>query len=136
MVTPVVINYRIILKSSNDFFVFPGSHKGDPYIWDAFKNESWQTFVAPENTPLVLFDVTSDRNSINIYNPDWQNNIIEYITVDKPNVLVLSATMQKPLQREMMGFQTYFADKILGRKSELNNFKNLVIRARSCLTYR
>jgi len=132
MVTPGVINYRIIVKKSNEeFFVFPGNHKGDPYAWDAFKNESWQTFVTTENTPLVIFDATRDRNSINIYNPQWRNNIIEYVTVDKPDKLVLSATMQKPAQGKMMVFQTYFADKILGRKSELNNFKTLVLRAKA-----
>ncbi|MDQ3683712.1 MAG: membrane or secreted protein [Bacteroidota bacterium] len=131
MVTPGVINYRIIVKKLNeDFFVFPGNHKGDPYAWDAFKNESWQTFVAAENIPLVLFDATTDKNSINIYNPDWRNNSIEYVTVDKPNELVLSATMQQPTQGKMMGFQIYFAGKILGRKSELNNFKTLVLKAK------
>ena len=79
IVTPGIINYRIILKkSTEDFFVFPGNHKGDPYAWDAFKNETWQTFVVTENTPLILFDATGDRNSINIYNPDWRNNRICY----------------------------------------------------------
>jgi len=39
--------------------------------------------------------------------------------------------MQKPAQVKMMVFQTYFADKILGRKSELNNFKTLVLRAKA-----
>ncbi len=126
MVTPGVINYRIIVKKLNEqFFVFPGNHKGDPYAWDAFKNESWQTFVATENTPLILFDATTDKNYINTYNPDWRNNIIEYVTIDKPNELVLSATMQKPTQGKIMGFEIYFADKTSGRKSELNSFKKI-----------
>ncbi len=127
-----VINYRIIVKKLNeDFFVFPGNHTGDPYAWDAFKNESWQTFVAADKAPLVLFNATADRNSINIYNPDWRNNIVEYVTVDKPNELVLSATMQKPSPGKIMGFQTYFANKILGRESELNSFKKLIIKAQT-----
>lgn len=132
LVTPGVINYRIIIqKTNNEYFVFPGGWKGDPYAWDEYRNESWQTLVAAPGSPLELFNPTTDRKNIILYNPDWRNNTIEYITAAKFNSLVLKATMNKSSGSQFMGWQYFFGDKISGRKDELSSFSQLVIKARS-----
>ena len=66
-----------------------------------------------------------------LYNPDWRNNTIEYITTGKPSQLVLKASMNKPDGKQFMGWQYYFSDKVAGRKEELSSFTKLVIRARA-----
>ncbi len=66
VVTAGVINYRIIIQKGQSFYVFPGNHHGDPYAWDAFENETWQTFVASKNANLQLFNPIIDRNNLNI----------------------------------------------------------------------
>ena len=66
-----------------------------------------------------------------LYNPDWRNNSIEYVTSDKPNQLVLKATMNKPSRGQFMGWQFYFGEKIEGRKAELSSFTKIIIRARA-----
>jgi hypothetical protein len=132
MVTPGVLNYRILLQKANkEFYTFPGGYKGDPYAWDNVNNDSWQTWVSPGESPLVLFNATADRNSIILYNTDWRNNSVEYITADKPGQLVLKTTLNKPALQQTMGWQYFFADKIRGRYSDLSSFTTLVIRARS-----
>ncbi len=132
MITPGLLSYRIIIEKTNgEYFVFPGAHKGNPYAWDAYTNETWQTFVAGENTPLELFNANNDRNNINLYNADWRNNRVESVTVDKPAQLVWSATIAKPAPGKFMAMQVFVGDKMKGRESELNSFDRLVIRART-----
>jgi hypothetical protein len=131
LVTPGVINYRFIIQKKNGgFIVFPGNHKSDPYAWDSYENETWQTFVANENTPLEVFDPATDRNAIVIYNPDWRNNRIEYVTAERPQQLILKAIMSSATNN-LMGLQFYFSDKIKGRDTELFSMKKAVVKART-----
>lgn len=132
IVSPGVINYRIVVHAPNkETTVFPGNHKGDPYAWDAFANETWETYVAAENTRFEIFNPSTDRSSLNIYNPDWRNSTIEYITGEKPMQLVFKATMNTPTSGSLIGFHSYFADKIKARQTELSAVDKLVVRARA-----
>jgi hypothetical protein len=130
MVTPGILNYRIMIYKQGTTFTFPGGHKGDPYAWDNYINESWETIVVPSSSPVILFDPVKDRNNVLIYNPDWRNNNIEYITTDNPGELVLKATNQSS-DKKGMGFQYFFKDKIGGRAEDLNAFNKLVIKGRA-----
>ncbi len=132
MVTAGVLNYRIIIqKANNNYVVFPGNHKGNPYAWDAIVHEAYETYVAAGNSYLYIFDATTDRNSINLYNPDWRNNKVEYITAFNSKQLVLKATIGKPLANNIMGWQFNFSDKLKGRIEELSKSDRIVIRART-----
>jgi hypothetical protein len=86
MVTPGILNYRIFVKRNGETFTFPGGYKGNPYEWDYYQNESWQTKIVSPSAPLILFDPEWDRSNIMVYNPDWRNNTIEYITDDEGKV--------------------------------------------------
>jgi hypothetical protein len=129
--TPGVINYRIIVAKTNDFTVFPGNHKGDPYAWDAYENESYETFVAAPNTPINLFDANTDRATLDIYNPSWRDNLITYTTAEKSKQLVLKASMNKVVANQSFGWQQYIADKVIERKSEAGFANKLIVRART-----
>ncbi|HVF80491.1 MAG TPA: hypothetical protein VM884_01080, partial [Flavisolibacter sp.] len=132
MVTPGVINYRIMIKKANgETTVFPGGFKGNPYAWDEYRNESWQTFVASPQAPVELFNATTDKSGVVLYNNDWRNNSVEYITADKPGQLLLKTSMNKPAANQIMGWQYFFKDKISGRSEELSSFTKMAIRARS-----
>jgi hypothetical protein len=130
MVTPGILNYRIMIYKQGATFTFPGGHKCDPYAWDNYINESWETIVVPSSSPVVLFDPAKDRNNLMIYNPDWRNNSLEYITTNTPGELILKATNQSS-DKKGMGFQYYFKDKIAGRTEDLNAFNKLIIKGRS-----
>ncbi len=131
VITPGIINYRILLQRGNEAFTFPGGLKGNPYAWDEYRNESWQTFVAIEGSPIELFNATGDRNKIMVYTPGWRTNTIEYTTTEKPRQLAVKATMTKPAAGQLMGWQFYFGDKVQGRKTELSGYSTVMIRARS-----
>lgn len=131
MATPGVINYRIMVKKADgDAYTFPGGYKGDPYAWDNYYNETWQTFVAAPESPLELFNPNSDRERLMVYNPDWRSNTVEYITDAKPAQLILKMSM-KNSAKQPMGWQTSFGEKIAGRRSELSSFRKIVIRAKA-----
>ncbi len=132
IVKPGLLNYRIIIqKSKGDFFTFPGNYEGDPYAWDYYHNDTWQTLIVSEKIPLKLFDPKTDRGNLMLYNTDWKNNVIEYITADSTDQLIMKATMNKPALGQIMGWQYYFADKLNGRKDEISSFNKLVIKART-----
>jgi hypothetical protein len=131
MVFSGIIKYRIMVqKEKRDTFTFPGAIKGDPYAWDEYSNESWQTYVATAESPLKLFNASA-RNKIMLYNPDWRNNTLENISSGKPGQLGLKTTMNKPLPGQVMGWQYFFGGDIAGRANELSSFTKLVVRARS-----
>ena len=132
LVLPGVLNYRIIIrKKDTGWVVFPGNHKGDPYAWDNYTNDTWQTFVAAPQNSILLFNPTTDRNSIVQFNSDWRTNTIDYTSSTKPLQLNYKATINTPKRGDMMGFQFFFADKVIGRKEELSSAKKLVISART-----
>ncbi|WP_228845951.1 hypothetical protein, partial [Mycobacteroides abscessus] len=116
---------------NGDTYTFPGGFKGNPYAWDEWRNESWSTFVASEQSPIEVFHSTRDWNQMVLYNTDWRNNRVEYIAADDPGRLALKTTMTKPSAGQMMGWQFYFGDRLTGRKSELSSFTKIAIKARS-----
>jgi hypothetical protein len=129
MVTPGVLNYRIMVHGNGSIYTFPGATLGEPYAWDNVASESWQTFVSPAKTPLLLFDATSDRQRTNIYNNDWRNNKVALVPGAEPRQLALQTTLGS--SNQLMGWQFYFGDKIDGRREELSSFTKLVVKARS-----
>jgi hypothetical protein len=131
IVTPGVINYRIIIQKRGNFYVFPGNHHEDPYAWDASENETWQTFIATKNSDLQLFNSNIDRGNFNIYNPDWKNISFNYTTAERPQQLLLKIVLDKAATPKIAGFDLSIADKMEGRKSEISSFNRLIITART-----
>ncbi|HUC81065.1 MAG TPA: cellulase family glycosylhydrolase [Flavisolibacter sp.] len=132
MVTPGAINYRIMVRNAaGDTYTFPGGFKGNPYAWDEWRNESYQTFVASAQSPIEIYHATRDRDKITLYNTDWRANRVEYIAADDPGRLALKTAMTAPSAGQLMGWQAYFRDKLEGRSSELSSFSKIAIKARS-----
>jgi hypothetical protein len=130
LVVPGQLQYRIILQKGNDFSVFPGDWKGDPYAWDNHKFETWKTFVANENGSLELFNPTTDRTARSF--PVWRRGFqTNYITGEKPGQLILRMTTSEMGNVKAMGFQFACIDKLKGRLGEMNSFNKLVLRART-----
>ena len=127
-----VINYRILIqRADTTFWAFPGGHKGNPAEWNYLPTDTYQTYVANDNSSLSLFDPTTDRNQTIIYSTDFKNNTVDYTTGERANQLSLKATVGKSNQKPdfPLGVQFYFRDKIKGRLSELPTFTKLVVRA-------
>jgi hypothetical protein len=128
IITPGILNYRIILQKGNEFAVFPGNYKDNPFAWDNYYNEIWKTFVAAENGRLEIFNPTLDRTA-RIY-PGFRRGFQSgYITGEKPGQLILRLATNE--LSGVIGFQYFFGDKLQGRITEANSFNKLMIRART-----
>lgn len=131
MLVPGVLNYRIIIqKKQDEFYVFPGNHKGNPYSWDNnYINETWQTFIAREKSHLELFDMSKDRTEMSFYNTSWRNNTVQYVTTEDPGRISLKLSANATSTSPFFGLQYYVADKLAGRKNELDLFNKFYLRA-------
>ena len=131
LLTPGVLNYRVMVQLPDDsYFTFPGGYEGNPWAWDYYHNDSWQTFVAGEQGVLELFDAGKDRDIV-VYPNLWRSDERQLISAEKPGQLVLKLSAKELTGEGVIGFHSFFGDNLKGRASELKAFKTLVIRARS-----
>ena len=128
LVEPGELNYRIIMQKGDDYTVFPGNHKENPFAWDNYINETWQTLVAAENTALEIYNPTVDR-SARIY-PGFRRGFqTSYTTGAEPEQIILKLSASELSGDHTIGMEQYFADKLEGRSSE--TFNKLMIKART-----
>ncbi|HLG41611.1 MAG TPA: hypothetical protein VI461_18165 [Chitinophagaceae bacterium] len=133
LITPGILNYRIVLQKGNDYAVFPGNYKGNPFAWDSYYNETWKTFVASNNGRLEIFNPTNDR-SARIY-PGFRRGFqSSYITGEKAGQLILRLNTTELSADHTIGFQHFFGDKLQGRITEISSFDKLIIRTRTTET--
>jgi hypothetical protein len=133
LLTPGILTYRIILQQGNDYAVFPGNIKSNPFAWDSYNNETYKTFVAAENGRMEIFNATTDRTA-RIY-PGFRRGFQSgYITGEMPGQLILRISTTELSGDHVIGFQHFFADKLKGRITEVNSLEKLVIRARAAGT--
>ncbi|ALJ01611.1 membrane or secreted protein [Rufibacter tibetensis] len=130
LTSPGLINYRIMVQDGTQQVTFPGGYEGDPWAWDYYQNDTWQTFVASDKGALSLFNATTDR-SIYVFPNLWRGDERALITAEKPEQLVLKLTAKELTAEQTMGFQHFIGDKLKGRESELGTFDKLVIRIRT-----
>jgi len=130
ILTPGMVNYRIIIQHGNDYVAFPGNFKGNPSAWDNFYNDTWKTFVASENGKLEIYNPTLDRTA-RIY-PSFRRNFqSSFTTGERPGQLILKLAATELAGDHIIGFQHFFADKLKGRTTELISFDKVIVRART-----
>lgn len=129
-VNPGLLSYKILLQKGGEYALFPGNLKGNPQAWDVFSNETWKTFVAPENGRLEIYNPTTDRTA-RIYPGNRRGFQSAFITAEKPGQLILRLAATELSGDHIIGLQHFFADKFAGRKAEAASFDQLIIRART-----
>ncbi len=128
LVQPGLLQYRILVqRGENDYTVFPGNYKGNPFAWDYYHKESWETLVAAEKGPLELFNAVNDKGQLTIYYPDWRNSTVQFVPFGMSNRLSLKMTTKNMNKGQQTGYQIYIGDKIKGRQTE--DFKKLIVSA-------
>ncbi|MGV3540557.1 MAG: membrane or secreted protein, partial [Rufibacter sp.] len=130
LVTPGLVNYRIMVQDGDKHFTFPGGDEGDPWAWDYYQNDTWQTFIAAENGKLELFNATTDRDLF-VFPNLWRPEERALVTTETPRQLVLKLTAKELPKEGTMGFQLFIGDKLKGRATELAAYNKLVIRVRT-----
>jgi hypothetical protein len=121
----------ILRRKNGEVYTFPGGFKGNPYAWDAYRNESWQTRIPAPGSHLQLFHPETDRSRLVLYNPDWRNISIAYPAAGKNGDLVWKASLNKSTPGTMLGLQTYLGNALAARQKELGEFSKLVVSVRA-----
>jgi hypothetical protein len=131
LLTPGVLNYRIIAQQGSDVAVFPGNFKDNPFAWDTYTNETWKAMVTANDARLELFNPAVDRDA-RAY-PSFRRGFqINYLPGEKPGELLLKLAATELLGDHTIGFQYAFAKKLKGRSIDMVD--KLMIRARTAET--
>lgn len=129
LLQPGMINYRIMLKQGDEYTLFPGGIKENPFAWDSYQVESWSTTVVSSSN-LELFNPTYDK-AVRTY-PVWRRGFqVTNVPGDSPDQLILKLGATDLKGVELMGFQYSFADNLNGRINELNECRSVVVKVRS-----
>lgn len=129
LVVPGILNYRIIIRNGDDYLIYPGAIDKNPFAWDNYRYETFETWVASPNSQLMVFDPTVDR-SVRTY-PSFRRNFqTSYPAGDRSGQLVFRLSATDLTGDHTIGFQHFIGDKLKGRASELSSFDKIVIRSR------
>lgn len=127
-VTPGRLSYRIIIESKDkQYRVFPGGYAKNPYDWDYFPADSWQTYVAKPAGKLLLFDAGTDEKRSNTYASNRTEHP-RFVAGNKTGEMAFSMKADGKNGRSLTGLQLFVSDKLSGRASELLSFKKLVVK--------
>jgi hypothetical protein len=137
LLTPGILTYRILIQKGNDFYSYPGNYKGNPSDWDYYHNDSYELSVVPAGSGLLLYDAATDRHTLTypVFRRGVETRLIP--AGDAGRLVFHLAAVTSGASAgpgggpSLLGFQTYFGDRIAGRSSELAGFHTIVIRARS-----
>jgi hypothetical protein len=129
VLVPGIINYRILINRGNDYYVYPGNVKGNPYAWDNYNNDYYKLIVADSDRDLVIFNPATDER-ITTY-PSFRRGFETRVIPSASGNTTLQFSGSFTNADQSLGFQYFIGDKISGRISELNSFTKLIVRARA-----
>lgn len=135
ILTPGFLHYRVIVEDNKESTKFPGAVKGDPWSWEYRDDRTYTVRVVPSNTPLALWEASSDwESSYKIWNPSVHlEPTQEGTTALSIKLAKLPAVDTLSSHRRSYAFKYYFGDKIKGRRDELTQKKDLLIKATNLL---
>ena len=123
---PGLLQYKLIIQQGDHYTSFPGQHEGDPYAWDNYQRDTWQTFIAAPNTMLSLLNVADNHDLITI--PAYTQGA--YTAGSSSRQLALRIAGHGTGSDTITGVSRVVAPYIQHRTSELTAFNTMVIRAR------
>jgi len=130
VVTSGQLQYRIIVQEGNNYAVYPGNIKGNPFAWDNYQFETYKTNVAAENSSLELYRPANDRTVYVL--PNFRRGFqSSYVSGTNTGNIVFKLSITEMQNNEVMGLQTFIGDKIKSRISESNSFDKIILRAKT-----
>jgi hypothetical protein len=123
---PGLLQYRLIIQQGDHYTSFPGQHAGDPYAWDNYQRDTWQTFVAAPNSMLSLLDITDNKDLITI--PAYTQGA--YTAGSRAGQLAIRIAGHGKGSDTITGVSRAVATDLKDMASELKACNTIVIRAR------
>lgn len=129
LLTPGVMNYRIVLHNGNEYYVYPGNVKGDPLAWDYYNTANYELTVHPEESAVSLFHATVDKQLFT-YSASRKGNESRLLPADRPGSFVFRMASELTAN-QVFGFQSYIDDKLATRRLGLGEMQTIVLRGRT-----
>lgn len=130
IMTPGQLNYRIMVQQGNEYTVFPGNVKGNPFAWDNYQFDTWKTNIIPATADIELYNAATDRNAF-VY-PNFRRSFQSgYITGTTTGQLLLRLSASQAGAKDVFGVQNLVGEKLRDRLSPETGFDKIIVRARS-----
>jgi hypothetical protein len=134
---PGYLHYYITVKDENGFITYPGAVAKDPADWDYFGSESYGVPIVASSAPVYLFEAAKDADEVS---REWRrgNQLLPSSENGKAELLIhvptlISKDSENPSAQQPADYSMryFFGKKIEGRKNDISNKTQLIIRARS-----
>ena len=130
VVTSGQLQYRIIVQEGNNYTVYPGNIKGNPFAWDNYQFENYKTTIAAENSSLELYNPANDRKVYVL--PNFRRGFqTSYTSGTSTGNIIIKLAITEMQNDEVMGLQIFIGDKIKQRISEANSFNKIILHTKT-----
>lgn len=132
-----VLQYWIVVdRGEDEYLTFPGANPSAPWRWNFFQmDEHWQIAIADPAEPFEIWNAGRDfaRTSQGFSGFGGNSNQTSLSSSDRPGELAWEVSTTNPTShRSVLGLATDLSDRVAGmHPATLNNYQNLVVRART-----
>ncbi|TDH19967.1 membrane or secreted protein [Segetibacter sp. 3557_3] len=130
LLTPGLLNYRIVLQNDSDYYVYPGNVKGNPMAWDYYNTGAYELMVLPEGSGVSLFDAERDKQLLT-YSSSRRANENRLLAGERPGNFVYRMAAAELTGAHVMGFQTHVGDKLNPEALSVAALQTLLVRGRT-----
>lgn len=130
LLTPGLLNYRILLQKGDAFYAYPGQVKGNPLAWDYYNTDTYSLTVFPEESAISLFDAGTDKQLLT-YSSARRGGESKLLPAELPGLFVYRMAATEMPGSSLFGFQAYVGDKLSVRMVNNSNLQTVVVRGRT-----
>jgi hypothetical protein len=128
-----LIRYCITVQNGEKVQSFPGNIQSKPGDWDFSVAQLWETLVVDANTPIVIYDVSRDRDKLLFsqywHGPHYTYDFVEGMTAGK---LALRFEVENLKDEPKdVSCRYIFGRETDGRLEDMNRFQTLCVRVRA-----
>ncbi len=127
------LNYWIVIEQKDKKVTFPGNHPGSPSDWDYYYDEHWEVPIVHSTSSVELFNARRDHRRIDYafsrWNRSYQSRVVATDALGQ--MAIRSIVANRPDNGPTLGWKIYVGDKVAGRRTSLDSFGNLVVKAKS-----
>jgi hypothetical protein len=128
-----LIQYCITVQDGEKAQSFPADIQGRPGDWDFSTEKLWETLVVDANIPIVLYDVSRDRDKL-LFSQPWHGPRYSYDLVEGMTAGKLALLFEVPSLKDEpqdVSCKYIFGRATDGRLEDFSRFQTLCVRARA-----
>lgn len=127
------LEFCVTAKINNKVYTFPDGKEISPDDWDFYFDNLWKTKVLDKNTPVELFNASRDYKDLVF--PQFTNStrfFVDYNNGSTSELSTIKISVQTSGKDEFpFGFQLNLSTILNSIKSNLSNYKTIILKART-----